>query len=255
MSSAAFNALSFLLPQGEKYFIDVAKEVSQTADFSGNPGLKQEVELFISQESIHAKQHRAYNANLEKQGYENVVYGLLEFLINFSYRHMSPLTRLAIVCGYEHYTAILGDFILSKPQILAKAESEMALMWGWHAAEESEHKSVCFDLYKLCGGGWLRRIAAFTLVSLQFLYLFYRLFWHMLYRDGSLAMTRLPQTLKQIVKFFFGRDGVNWHIYKFTMDYYKPGFHPDNLDNDRLLETWLERNHERLDILDTRQVS
>lgn len=241
-----FNALSFLFPQGEKFFIDVAREVVRSIANDGNPELQQVVRGFIAQESIHGNQHDQYNAVLEKQGFENVVHELIDRLNERSRHYFSPLTNLAIVCGYEHYTAILGNFILSNPQVLKSASPDMALIWGWHSAEETEHKAVCFDLYRAAGGGWLRRVLAFLLVTLNFTLLFGRLYFSLLYRDDRLRPSRLFRTIGQSLRFFFGGSGVAWHLLWHGFRYLSPFFHPWNQDNRRKLQVWLAINQTRL---------
>jgi len=109
--------------------------------------LEQAVKDFITQESSHCYQHTHYNSILEKQGFKNVLQGFIDKLQKHSHRRLSPVTKLAIVCAYEHYTAILGNFVLNNSQILESAERDMVLFWGWHSAEETEYKAVCFDLY------------------------------------------------------------------------------------------------------------
>ena len=69
----AFNALSFLFPQAERFFIEVAREVACGLDKTRNPELECAVKGFIVQESTHAHQHSQYNGVLEGQGFENVV--------------------------------------------------------------------------------------------------------------------------------------------------------------------------------------
>lgn len=153
--SHTFNALSFLFPQGEKYFIDVVREVAGQANLSSHPQLAGEIAAFVAQEAIHTRQHVQYNTALEQLGYRNVVHNYIERLVKWTRSRFSPLTNLAMVCAYEHYTAILGGFILNHPKVLAPAPAEMALIWGWHSAEETEHKAVCFDLYRAAGcGAW-----------------------------------------------------------------------------------------------------
>jgi len=61
----------------------------------------------------------------------------------------------------------------------------MQLVWGWHAAEETEHKAVCFDLYRALGGGWLRRVLVLMLVTMNFSRLFWRLYLDMLRRTAA----------------------------------------------------------------------
>jgi len=242
----AFNAVSFLFPQGERYFIDVAREVARGVDWARDPELARAVAGFIGQESMHARQHSQYNAVLERQGFANIVHAYIARLEAIGNRHFSPLTRLAVVCAYEHFTAILGNFILRNPEVLAAAAPDMALVWGWHSAEETEHKAVCFDLYRRAGGGWLRRSLAFALVCLNFNVLFWSLYFNMLHRDSCLAPSRLAATAAQSARFFFGATGVLWHLLFYSLSYFSPRFHPWNQDNRRELQDWLRVNAPRL---------
>lgn len=245
----AFNALSFLFPQGERYFIESARDVFHELDDASRSRMEDEVKGFIAQESTHSHQHSRYNAILEKQGYDNVVHDFIDHLQALSRRRFSPLTNLAIVAGYEHYTAILGNFILNNPQVLRLANPDMALVWGWHSAEETEHKAVCFDLYKAAGGGWLRRVSSFLLVSVNFSLLFARVYLSMLHRDACLKPTNIIRTMSQFMKFFFGRSGIAWHILWYGFHYLSPWFHPWNQDNRTSLQTWLKENQSRLRII------
>lgn len=245
----AFNALSFILPMFERLFIDVVLEVVKGLDFSYQPELKSGVKDFISQESIHSNQHHQYNAVLQQQGFDNVVHSYIVTLHEYLQRHFSPLTKLAVVSGYEHYTAILGNYILSNPQVLKPAQPDMALVWGWHSAEEMEHKAVCFDLYQAAGGGWLRRVFVFLPVTLNFSFIFSRLYLSLLYRDGCLKPSRLFKTIAGVVKLFFGGNGVGWHFIGYGPRYLSPRFHPSRQDNRDKLHAWLTANHVYLRIV------
>jgi uncharacterized protein len=242
----AFNALSFLFPQGEKFFIEEAREVAGTLDLTGDPELAKSVQAFIAQESVHGHQHTRYNEILQSQGFEDVAYNYIRRLQKVSRRNLSPLTRLAVVAAYEHYTAILGNFILSNPQVLAHAQPDMALIWGWHSAEETEHKAVCFDLYRAAGGGWLRRVSMFLLVSMNFGFMFDRLYLSILWRDGCLKPRRVLDTLGQALRFFFGRSGAGWYLARDGLKYLSPGFHPWNQENRAKMQAWLAANHAKL---------
>ena len=248
----AFNALSFLFPQGERFFVDVAREVVRTARISRNLVLEQSVRGFISQESSHGHQHDQFNAVLVKQGFDNVVRVYIARLQEWSHRNFSALTNLTLVCGYEHYTAVLGNFILRNPQVLKPASSDMALVWGWHSAEETEHKAVCFDLYQAAGGGWLRRILLFILVTLNFGLMFGRLYFSLLHRDGCLSLSRFTRTLAQSLTFFFGWAGVAWYLLGGFFLYLSPWFHPWNQDNRSKLQAWIAVNQTRMHKIDRR---
>jgi len=242
----AFNALSLFFPQVERFFIESAREVSRGTSVKLDSALTQAVQHFVTQEATHTAQHKKYNAILVQQGFQNAVYDVAEKRQGLYKKHFSPLSRLALVCGYEHFTAILGHFALSNPELLKTAAPEMALLWGWHAAEEIEHKAVCFDLYQAASGGWLRRNLAFALATLDFFSLFGRNYFHLLKRDGCLSARQLPKSLFQFSKFFFGRRGVGWLLMGHGVRYLSPWFHPWHLNNQDQLQTWLAANEHQL---------
>lgn len=225
-----FNALSFLFPRGERFFVEQARELG---------GQDPAVRDFSAQEAIHARQHAQYNDVLRSQGYENVSDALAQRLEERAYRVFTPLTRLAVVCAYEHYTAALGDYILGNPRVLEHADPQMQLVWGWHAAEETEHKAVCFDLYRAAGGGWRRRVLVLLLVTMNFSRLFWRLYLDMLRRDRCFAPWRMARVL-------FSPSGVAWPMLGAIVRYLSPWFHPWNHDNRPAMQAWLDAHASRL---------
>lgn len=180
------------------------------------------------------------------QGFENVAHNFIRRLQEKTHQYSSPLTKLAIVCGYEHYTAILGNFVLTHPEVLKPAAADLALIWGWHSAEETEHKAVCFDLYQAAGGGWFRRDLMFFLVTLNFTVMFSRIYLSLLHRDGCLKPSCLIKTTRQSLRFFFGKSGIFWHLLVQGLRYLSPRFHPWDQDNRSHLQAWLSANQLRL---------
>src|SRR5690606_41942592 len=62
----------------------------------------------------------------------------------------SPYTTLfrSKTCALEHFTAMLAETILEHPEMLEGMDERVLPLWLWHAVEESEHKSVAFDVYQ-----------------------------------------------------------------------------------------------------------
>ena len=245
-----FNAVSFMLPVGEQYFHETAREVATAIDLSEHPGLAQEVRDFTVQESMHAAQHRLYNEGLAKQGFENIVEPSIVWMIKMGRRLLSPLTNLAAVCAYEHYTAILSEHMLNSKSAWMKTAPDMALFWGWHAAEETEHKAVCFDLYMAAGGGWLRRVSMFIAVSFTFYFLFFmRAYLYLLRKDRQLRPQQGPRkqgSSASLKNAAFALRGPVGFAFGAVMDYLRPGFHPWQRDNRALMQAWLHDNEGRL---------
>jgi predicted metal-dependent hydrolase len=117
----------------------------------------------------------------------------------------------------------------------------MQALWDWHAAEELEHKSVAFDVYRAVGGDEalrkraLRRATVFllldTLIGLV----------HMLRRDGKLWHPRLWW---QGWKFLFFRGGILRRVWPAYKQYFQDGFHPWQRDTRDLLQAWEGRQPE-----------
>jgi len=234
--TAFMNALSMSFPLGEQMFIDSVRAVP--ADTIADPALRAEVKDFIGQEASHRFVHQQYNAELARQGYDYTLEDNTRKRVELIAR-LPVQDRLAITCALEHYTAMLADFVLRHPQWLERAEPQMRTLWSWHAAEESEHKAVAFDVYRAAGGGYWKRALWYLHVSLVFWWDTTRQTAYNLKRDRALWRWR---TWRSAAGAWFGRQGLVWHLVKPGLDYLSPRFHPWQHDNRALLQMWLERN-------------
>lgn len=235
--SCLFNTLSMMFPAGEQQFIDVVREFAPDIEAAGNSALQKDVRAFIGQEATHRHLHEQLNQQLAAQGYRNLLEPVIRWRIRMSQR-VSRQSRLAVVIAYEHFTAILGDGLLRHREWMEPADEPLATIWRWHAAEETEHKSVAFDVYRLAGGGYLLRVIWFIYVSLAF---FADSMWQTavsLWKDGALFR---PSTCLSALRFWFAQKGVFWHILPMWLGYFAPGFHPWQHDNRDLLHAWNAR--------------
>lgn len=248
------NALSMSFPVGEQFFIDAVKSgLKQLPPTPDNEALRDGLKKFIGQEATHRQIHALYNAQLEKQGYRNVWEPRVLKRLHTERERMQRqglaqpyLHELALTCAVEHLTAILGDVTLSRQgqthDWFFNAQEPMATLWHWHAAEESEHKSMAFDLYVRLGGThavrmyWYRRfLVMFALdLSLQIL--------NNLWRDGS--WKRLS-TWRSAASFVWGRDGLVRSTWTQLRDYRRQDFHPQQQGHDPLAQDWLSANQAR----------
>jgi predicted metal-dependent hydrolase len=232
-----FNALSMSFPLGEQMFIDSLRAVP--SERLADPKLRAEVKDFIGQEASHRYMHAQYNAHLAGQGQTWTIEPKVQKRVELV-SQLSTTSRLAVTCALEHYTAILADGILRNPEWLADAEPTMRTLWAWHAVEETEHKSVCFDAYRAAGGKYWPRVLWYLHVSV--------LFWtdtlmqtmHNLRRDGQLFRLR---TWTSGLGMWFGRRGLAWHLFRPALHYLSPNFHPWQHDNSKLVAAWLEDNN------------
>lgn len=233
-----FNALSMTFPIGEQMFIDSLRAIPE--EQLRDPDLRAEVKDFVGQEATHRHMHLQYNAELERQGLSFVTgKGIARRVARIG--RLGVRSRVAITCALEHYTAILADGVLRKPEWIEDAEPALRRLWEWHAVEELEHKAVAFDAYRAAGGGYWRRVLWFVHASLVFWIDVHRQTLHNLYRDGALWR---PGTWLSAARMWCGRRGLAWHMARPVLQYFSPRFHPWQHDNRALLGAWLERNSE-----------
>lgn len=232
--TAWFNALSAQFPIGEKFFIDSVRHFSDKVD---DPRLKTEVRAFQGQESVHRLEHQRYNEKLcELRGYdlEHIEKRILDRL-KWARRELSPRRQLAGTVAYEHITAILADDLLRHDDVLRGANSAIADLWRWHAVEETEHKSVAFDVYCAVGGHLRERRMALLMNSMFFFKDTFRIANYMLRVDGR---NRSPRVWMSALNFLFGKPGFLRRCIRHYFSFYGRHFHPWNHDNRQLIENW-----------------
>lgn len=241
--TAWFNAMSITFPLGEKFFID---SVRHFADQIDDPKLNEDIRGFCGQEGFHRREHDRYNQTLcQKRGYDlEVMEGRLEKNIQRAYKFLSPLECLASTAALEHITAILAETALSDDDpMINNADRAMQELWQWHAAEEMEHKSVAFDVYKASGGTEKMRKSAMR-QSTFFLMLDIMMgLVHMLRKDKKLWNLRL---WIDGWKFLFFKDGILRRVWPAYKEYYRDGFHPWDRDTRPLLQSWKASDSEPL---------
>ncbi len=135
-----------------------------------------------------------------------------------------PRHALAVTCAYEHFTALLADGTLRYPRWLEGADENLRTVWSWHAAEETEHRAVAFDLYRAVGGNHAWRVRWLLFVCVVFAFDASRQTVLNLHRDGSLWR---PSTWLSATRFFLGADGVFWRSLPAALRYLRRDFHPD----------------------------
>ncbi|MBQ0832926.1 metal-dependent hydrolase [Marinobacter sp.] len=228
--TAFLNALSLQFPDGEQQFINAVRLYQ---DRVADPKLKAEIRGFIGQEALHSREHKAYNEALKARGYD------IEGLDRRFRKHMewigklSPSRQLAGTCGAEHYTAVLANAILSHPEWLDGATPVMAQLWRWHAIEETEHKSVAFDVYRECVGNERLRRIIFLFVTWNFFKYTFLNTCSLLKTDGKLWSLR---TWMGGLNFLWGKPGILRKCLPEFLAYFRKDFHPWQQDNRALLE-------------------
>jgi hypothetical protein len=230
VSTQLFNALSIVFPRGEKMFVEA---VRAHKDLVTDPELKQAVRDFIGQEVNHSRAHVEFNDWLASLGLPIAELDReIEARMKLNEK-LSPMRRLAATCALEHFTAILAAALLEHPELLAEMHADVRPLWLWHAIEELEHKSVAFDVYRAANGTYRIRAAMMALVTVTFLSRVARRHRRLLREEGLLSDRAARR--RSMWK-FFGPRGVLAGALPAYLAYYRPGFHPDQIDDAALLE-------------------
>lgn len=236
-ATAVFNALSMSFPVGEQFFIDAVRMGQQALPAPLQEQFAAEVRVFIGQEATHRRVHALFNAHLARQGlvndWEPRAAARLAQMQGLDPRHW-----LGITAANEHFTAILAEWMLGTAGLFEGTEPRLATLWMWHSAEEAEHKSTAFDLYRALGGNHAWRVRWFRRVTLFFLGDTLRQTLANLRREGALWRWR---TWAGAATFLFGRRGLLRAAAGPWLAYLRRDFHPSQRDSD-LSRRWLADN-------------
>jgi predicted metal-dependent hydrolase len=227
--------LSSLFPEGEDFFV---KTVRDRRDRITDPELRKQVAGFIGQEAIHGREHRAFNERLAAMGYPT---RLIDRLTRYGLAALGRVApedhQLAVTAALEHYTATIAEVLLGNPDARATfGEGEVLNLLSWHAIEESEHKSVAFDVFQRVSGDHRVRVGVMNLTTAGFL--------GAVVLGTALSLSLDPSTWRHPVRTARSarRLGTSpWlsrAVRRRIRDYNRRGFHPDDHDATALLEHW-----------------
>ena len=232
--TAYFNALSTMFPIGEKFFIDSVRHFRNRIE---DPRLLAEITAFQGQESVHRSEHQQYNETLCRlRGYDlDRIEKRLHNRLAWARSELSPIRQLAGTVAYEHLTAIMANDMLRHPDAMEGADSAVAELWRWHGVEETEHKSVAFDVYCAVGGDLRGRRIALLMNTWFFFKDAFGILIYMLKADGK--HLRISEWMSGL-NFLFGKPGVLRRCVFGYFSFYRRRFHPWNDDNRYLVDDW-----------------
>lgn len=156
------NGGSLTLPYLEPYLIRVMRQASQALD-GRRPDLDEDIRLFNGQEANHFKIHSRYNALLRER-YDGIEELEAEIEADFArmLREESLEWNLGYSAGFET-TGMVTSQLYFQDCATSRAGADPAVdgLWGWHLAEEYEHRCVAFDVFRALGGSYRRRLQLF----------------------------------------------------------------------------------------------
>ncbi|MBL4867729.1 MAG: metal-dependent hydrolase [Pseudomonadales bacterium] len=235
------SLFSMVIPEGEKFFI---RSVNAVRDQVTDPQTLEDIKGFAKQEGIHSKYHIVFNDNLVRHGLNvDRVTRYSKRMFNITEKLFSKKAALAVTVFAEHLTAMGAAMEFRFPELTEDTHPEADAFWRWHAAEEMEHKSVAFDVYKQVGGSYFTRVGVVFLFGAMST-LFFPVIVAQEYRGFvKNKSSETPIPLSHIARKY---PGINARLGKFAaryfLQYFKPSFHPWDIDNSHYIEKWKVNN-------------
>ena len=245
-----FNALQAMFPEGERFFMESARDVRDMLGKDNIPAeLNEQIKLFIRQEAMHGREHDAWTTALISLGYIGMEGFDLKLKRDnkWSKKHLKPLWRLSMTAASEHFTASLAHlFIYKRPDFIEKAASPFRELLVYHAMEEVEHKAVCYDLYNEAKGGYFLRAFGMIFVTIDLLVRLRNRQEYLLKKDGQWT----PENQKKMRDLLWGKDGIMRVLAPYLIQYFRPDFHPWETDERRDL---VEKYKLEMQVIDAQQ--
>ncbi|RBM19212.1 metal-dependent hydrolase [Prauserella sp. PE36] len=179
MATHIINVMHLVLPEGERA---MSKALAEALPLITDERLREEVVGFIGQEATHASSHEGAREHLATLGLDvEPIARKMDWLVDRVLgehgltgraRHAWLCERLGLFAAMEHYTAVVGEWLLEAEHLERKGMHPTMLdLVRWHGAEEVEHRNVAFDAFLHVDGSYARRVrtslvASFTLATL-----------------------------------------------------------------------------------------
>jgi predicted metal-dependent hydrolase len=230
-------ALSSVFPDGEDFFV---RSVRHYRNDIADPVLKAQVAGFIGQESIHGREHRVLNERFAELGYPTkVVERVTRKGLALRSKYAPAVANLAMTAALEHFTATLAEMILSDPEARGMFGDDTVMnLFLWHALEESEHKAVAFDVYRLVDGS--ERLRTFTMTGLRYGFPIaiagQVLVGLLLDKEARRHPVRVWKSLRRVRK----SPLMSRKLWNQLKDFNRRDFHPNQSEHTGLVEPWRE---------------
>jgi uncharacterized protein len=157
--SQAVNCASLMLPYLEPYLNLVMRRAQ--AQLGPDHPLNADIGLFCKQEATHYLEHDAYNEALRKAGYPRLAEFEDQFRAHF--QRLLDTKSLTFNCayslGFESIGPIYAEWWFEQTgDVMQGADPAVVSLWKWHLAEEFEHRTVAYDVYRALFGGYFYRV-------------------------------------------------------------------------------------------------
>ncbi len=237
LQTMILTGLSCTFPEGERMFM---RAVRNFQPLLKDPTLKAQVRAFLGQEAHHGKEHQSFNEFMARKGLSTLyIDKFVKYGIAREEKIFSKARMLGKTCALEHFTAMFAETLLEHPELIDEMDERLKPLWFWHAIEESEHKSVAFDVFKdQVDSYWVRSTEmAITTVAFS---LFTGVHTWTLMRECATPQEIRKSIFSNAKKMWKNRN-ILAKLGKSYIDYYHPSFHPSQKESGALRSKGLQR--------------
>ena len=232
--SHMLTALSSTFPIGEQFFVHSVRNVR---DKVKDEKLQTQITAFIGQEAMHSKAHAEFNDAWRSDDYHLDRFQAWLARKNDYVKNLHPKIQLAITCAFEHFTALLGEYILRHPEVLATLDDDAVKLWVWHAIEEIEHRAVAFDVYQAVYGDDKIRRMIMRSVTTGFASLTFYSATRLFLQDKAKSLPKVGGNVFGL--YLLGKMFIQ--LLPEYLSYFKADFHPSEIDYTKMVNYWKER--------------
>ena len=229
------NVMHVTLPEGERAMVQA---LSDALPLVHDERLRGEMIGFIGQEQIHSTAHEDIHTYLDAHGLDvGPIADKLAWLVDHIFnrprlrgraRHAWLCERLALSAALEHYTAVMGQWVLDAETLDGAMHPMMLDLVRWHGAEEVEHRNVAFDAYMYVDGSYFRRARTGVMASFLLLVIFAWATTHLYRNDPTCRKQRFwGFQLIEAVRKGLVPSGV--HFINEIPTYLRRDFHPSQM--------------------------
>lgn len=232
--SHMLTALSSTFPIGEQFFVHSVRNVRDKVQ---DEKLQAQITAFIGQEAMHSKAHAEFNDAWRSDNYNLDRFQAWLARKNEYVKNLHPKIQLAITCAFEHFTALLGGYILRHPEVLATLDEDAVKLWVWHAIEEIEHRAVAFDVYQAVYGDDKIRRMIMRSVTTGFASLTFYSATRLFLQDKAKSLPKVGGNVFGL--YLLGKMFIQ--LLPEYLSYFKADFHPSEIDYTKIVNYWKER--------------
>ena len=232
--SHMLTALSSTFPIGEQFFVHSVRNVREKVQ---DEKLQAQITAFIGQEAMHSKAHAEFNDAWRSDDYHLDRFQAWLARKNEYVKNLHPKIQLAITCAFEHFTALLGGYILRHPEVLATLDDDAVKLWVWHAIEEIEHRAVAFDVYQAVYGDDKIRRMIMRSVTTGFASLTFYSATRLFLQDKAKSLPKVGGNVFGL--YLLGKMFIQ--LLPEYLSYFKADFHPSEIDYTKIVNYWKER--------------